>query len=75
MKSEKAYLIGRLGGYGAASMLLAVTLGGCSTGKNVCEPQPSHYKVPRAHVEMHERMMAGQHPLIIPVKDDESTND
>ena len=67
MKSEKAYLIGRLGGYGAASMLLAE--------KNVCEPQPSRYKVPRAHVEMHERMMAGQHQLIIPVKYDESTND
>lgn len=74
MKPEKAYLIGRLGGYGAASMLLAVTLGGCSTGKNVCEPQPSCYKVPRAHVEMHERMMAGQRQLIMQDKTDESTD-
>lgn len=75
MKLEKAYYIGRLGGYGAASALLAVILAGCSSGKNVCEPQPTHYRVPQAHVEMHERMMAGQHQLIIPVKDDESTDD
>lgn len=75
MKSEKAYLIGRLGGYSAASALLLSILGGCSAGKKVCEPEPIHYKVPQAHIEMHERMMAGQHQLIIPVKDDESTND
>lgn len=75
MKPEKAYSIGRLGGYGAASALLAVILAGCSSGKNVSETQPTHYKVPRAHVEMHERMMAGQHQLIIPSKDDENSND
>lgn len=75
MKPEKAYLIGRLGGYGAASMLLAAILTGCSTGSKVCEPQPTKYKVPQAHVEMHERMMAGQHQLIIPSKDDENTDD
>lgn len=75
MTPEKAYLIGRLGGYGAASMLLAAILTGCSTGKNACEPQSTHYKVPQAHVEMHARMMAGQRQLIISNKTDESTDD
>ena len=75
MKSEKAYLIGRLGGYGAASVLLAAILAGCSAGKKACEPQPTRYSVPRAHVEMHERMMAGQRQLIISNKTDESTDD
>lgn len=75
MKSEKAYFIGRLGGYSAASMLLGAILTGCSTGKNACEPQPTLYKVPQAHVEMHARMMAGQRQLIISNKTDESTDD
>ncbi len=75
MKPEKAYYIGRLGGYGAASALLAVILSGCSSGKTVSEVQTPQYKVPQAHIEMHERMMAGQHQLIIPSKDDENSND
>lgn len=75
MKSEKAYFIGRLGGYGAATVLLGAILGGCSPGKNVCETQPTHYKVPQAHVEMHKRMLATQHQLIIPSKNDESADD
>lgn len=74
MKSKKAYLIGRLGGYGAASALLFSILGGCSAGKKVCEPEAAHYKVPQAHIEMHERMMAGQRQLIMQDKTDESTD-
>ena len=75
MKSEKVYLIGRLGGYGAATALLAAILGGCSSGKKVCAINPTNYKVPQAHVEMHKRMLATQHQLIIPHKNDESTDD
>lgn len=75
MTPEKAYLIGCLGGYGTASMLLAAILTGCSTGKNACEPQPTHYKVPQVHVEMQARMMAAQRQLIISNKTDESTDD
>lgn len=75
MKPEKAYLIGRVGGYGAASAMLAVILAGCSTGKTVSEVQTPQYKVPQALIEMHERMMAGQHQLIIPDKNDENTDD
>ncbi len=75
MKSEKAYFIGRHGGYGAATVLLAAILGGCSSGKNVCAINHTTYKVPQAHVEMHKRMLATQHQLIIPSKNDESTDD
>jgi len=75
MKPPKAYIIGHLGGYGAASALLFAVLSGCSTEKESCAIQRWNYKVPQAHIEIHKQLLEEQRKLIIPKRDDESTDD
>lgn len=75
MNLKQAYTIGRLGGYGAASLLLASVLCGCSTSQPVCSSSQRNFRVPQAHIEMHKKMMANQHKLIIPEKSNESSDD
>ena len=75
MKPEISYLIGRLKGYGAASALLFAVLSGCSTRKEVSGPQPTQYRVPQAHIEIHKQLLSEQHKLIISKDADENIND